>query len=155
MALVHSVFFQIRHRLWKLHGKFQPGWNWMWGREPLFFIFIVVHKGSTHAFMNFQPGLKFLVFSARAEISCRLHGKFQPDQPGWKFIPGWKSPCNQPLSQQEFLRHKFDKGLQINVDNRSILVPSYSHSWALISKKAFGPGTLNFATSERGEHTCF
>ena len=27
----------------------------------MFFIFIVVHKGSTHAFMNFQPRLKFLV----------------------------------------------------------------------------------------------
>ena len=27
----------------------------------MFYIFIVVHKGSTYAFMNFQPGLKFLV----------------------------------------------------------------------------------------------
>ena len=31
------------------------------GGNRCFFIFIVVHKGSTHAFMNFQPGLKFLV----------------------------------------------------------------------------------------------
>ena len=41
------------------------------------FICIVVHRGSTHAFMNFQPGLKHFSdymakFSARAEISARL-----------------------------------------------------------------------------------
>ena len=66
----------------------------------MFFIFIVVHKGSTHAFMNFQPGLKFLVdymgnfspmnraenlisgSSNQAEVSAR--------QPGLKF-----SSCNR------------------------------------------------------------
>ena len=68
----------------------------------MFFIFIVVHKGSMHAFMNFQPGMEFLVnymgnfcpinlaenlikgSSNRAEVSTW--------QPGLKF-----SSCNCKL----------------------------------------------------------
>ena len=63
----------------RLRGKFQPGWNWMWGREPLFFIFIVAHKGSTHAFMNFHPGLKFIV---------DYMGKFSPINRAENLISG-------------------------------------------------------------------
>ena len=61
-----------------------------------FFIFIVVHKGSTHVFMNFQPGLEnfsdyMAKFSAqvsdnRAEISARAE----------------HSPCNQPLGGEMY-----------------------------------------------------
>ena len=45
----------------RLHGKFQPGLKLNVRVGTVVFIFIVVHKGSTHVFMNFQPGLKFLV----------------------------------------------------------------------------------------------
>ena len=62
----------------RLHGKFQPVLKLnVTAGTVLFFIFIVVHRGSTHAFMNFHPGQKLYSnymakFSARAEISARL-----------------------------------------------------------------------------------
>ena len=78
-------------------GNFSLGWNWMWEREPLFFIFIVVHKGSTHVLMNFQPRLKFLVdymgnFSPINRAENLIPGSsnraevFRPGNPGWNFL---------------------------------------------------------------------
>ena len=43
----------------------------------VFFIFIVVHRGCTHAFVNFQPGLK-LFSDCMVKFSARL----APTEPG-------------------------------------------------------------------------
>ena len=80
-------------------GNFSPGWNWMWGREPLFFIFIVVHKVLRMRLWIFSPGWNFL--SITWEISARSTGlkiSSRVAQTRLKFQPGLKfSSCNRKL----------------------------------------------------------
>ena len=49
------------------------------GPEQLFFIFIVIRM---HVICMGSRNSRVYEFSAQTEISCRLHGEFQPNQPG-------------------------------------------------------------------------
>ena len=88
--------------------------------------------------MNFQPGLKNFSdymenFSPIKRVENLISGIAQTGltfhviansvlqgfyrKPGWKFIPGWKSPCNQPLICFPYCSH-FITSIGITCDDK-------------------------------------
>jgi hypothetical protein len=92
----------------RLHGQFEPGLSYInqgWKFQPG--MKISTRDENFNQGWKFQPGMKcslgwnffhvivkFILYWIYRDPGLKIH----PGFPGWNFIPGWKPPCNRPLS---------------------------------------------------------